>query len=179
VSYGFTAENQDLDLPSLDLVGCRFGRLIVLARAGKDTGGKPRYLCLCDCGRRKVMPESYLGRTQSCGCLNRELLGQRALRHGHLKGGKRTPEYEAFCHARNHCRNPHSQGFKYYGGRGIQFLFESFLQFFSELGPCPAGLTLDRIDNDGNYEPGNVRWATWKQQAHNRSRRKAERGKQP
>jgi len=82
--------------------------------------------------------------------------------------GKVPSEYAAYMNAKYRCTNPEAQGYVGYGGRGIEFLFSSFEQFFSELGSQPKGKTLDRIENNGNYEPGNVRWATPKQQAANR-----------
>ena len=77
------------------------------------------------------------------------------------------PEYQAYKSAKNRCSNPKSSGWNNYGGRGIRFLFESFEQFYAELGPRPIGKSLDRKDNDGNYEPGNVRWATPSEQIAN------------
>ena len=82
-------------------------------------------------------------------------------------GDKHPPEYSTYYAARTRCNNPRHDKWKYYGGRGIKFLFESFEQFFAELGPRPAGHTLDRINSDGNYEPGNVRWATREEQSGN------------
>lgn len=83
--------------------------------------------------------------------------------------GQRHPvEYCAFHGAKQRCTNPRNKNFYLYGGRGIKFLFTSFEQFFYELGRCPKGRSLDRRNNNGNYEPGNVRWATFKQQAKNR-----------
>jgi len=101
--------------------------------------------------------------------------------HGHHKanyrhGGTGTPEYMAYRDAKKRCTNPRHQRFHYYGGRGIKFLFESFEQFLMELGPRPSPrYSLDRINNDGNYEPGNVRWATQKEQRLN-SRPKRRKG---
>jgi hypothetical protein len=83
-------------------------------------------------------------------------------------GMNRTPEHYAYSNAKDRCTNPRSRRFSGYGGRGIKFLFTSFEQFFSLLGPRPEGMTLDRINNDGHYEPGNVRWATWEQQYSSR-----------
>ena len=80
----------------------------------------------------------------------------------------KTPEYRAYMDAKNRCTNPNSARWYTHGGRGIKFLFTSFAEFFSEIGKRPDGLTLDRIDNDGNYEPGNVRWASPSQQMSNR-----------
>jgi hypothetical protein len=79
----------------------------------------------------------------------------------------RMPELQAFRDARKRCTNPNVKAYKGYGARGIRFLFTSFEQFFEHIGPRPAGMSLDRIDNDGNYEPGNVRWATKAEQRAN------------
>lgn len=80
-----------------------------------------------------------------------------------------TPEYEAYNGAKQRCTNPKSKGWKYYGARGIQFRFESFVQFLLEIGPRPSPKhSLDRKENDGHYEADNVRWATKKEQMANR-----------
>lgn len=81
-----------------------------------------------------------------------------------------TPEYSSFKHARYRCSSPKCDKWAEYGGRGIQFKFESFEQFLAEVGPRPAGMTLDRINRNGDYEPGNVRWATKSHQNKNRRR---------
>lgn len=83
-------------------------------------------------------------------------------------GMSRTVEYRAFIGAESRCNNPKVAKFENYGARGIKFLFTSFAQFFEEVGVRPEGQSLDRIDNDGNYEPGNVHWATPVQQARNK-----------
>jgi hypothetical protein len=79
-----------------------------------------------------------------------------------------SPEERAYNAAKSRCLNPKAQAWKDYGGRGIEFRFTSFQQFFAELGPRPEGMSLDRKDNDGHYEPGNVRWATPAVQLENR-----------
>jgi len=81
-----------------------------------------------------------------------------------------TPEYRAYIDAKSRCNNPNSGRYYTHGGRGIKFLFNSFDEFFAAVGPRPEGLTLDRIDNDGHYEVGNLRWATPSQQLRNRRR---------
>ena len=81
---------------------------------------------------------------------------------------RHSPEYRLYCHAKERCNNPNSVSYKYYGARGVKFLFRNFEEFFAELGIRPIGLTVDRIRSEGNYEPGNVRWATMKEQASNK-----------
>jgi len=86
-------------------------------------------------------------------------------------GAKSTPEYAAYMSAKGRCNNPRNRSYKDYGGRGIKFLFTSFGQWLAEIGPRPSSAhSHDRIENDGNYEPGNVRWDTKDHQAQNRRR---------
>jgi hypothetical protein len=92
--------------------------------------------------------------------------------HGCASGGSITTELRSYYHARERCNNPNVKNWADYGGRGIKFLFTSFEQFVLELGKKPKGKTLDRIDNDGDYEPGNVRWATWEQQRANQRKQR-------
>jgi hypothetical protein len=80
----------------------------------------------------------------------------------------KTPEYRAYQDAKQRCTNPNSVRWYTHGGRGIKFMFNNFGEFFDYVGPRPEGMTLDRIDNDGNYETGNLRWATPSQQMSNR-----------
>jgi hypothetical protein len=155
----------------IDITGQRFGRLEALRFAGVDSHRFALWVCLCDCGTEKIIHGSHLraGSIQSCGCLNRELSAVRAQKHGAWG----TPEYISFAHAKARCTDSSAKQYADYGGRGIKFLFESFEQFFAELGPRPtAQHTLDRRNNDGHYAPGNVRWATRKEQASNRRKRK-------
>jgi hypothetical protein len=122
-------------------------------------------LCECGCGRATLLSD----RTDA----KRGVVRGQPLRfvHGHSRrehGMTRTPEGAAFRGARNRCTNPNAQAWKDYGGRGIKFLFTSFEQWFAELGPRPTPEhSVDRINNDGNYEPGNVRWATDEEQNRN------------
>ena len=103
---------------------------------------------------------------------------QGVLRHGHNRRGKQSPTYNAWAHAIQRCTNPNYRRYDRYGGRGITVCERwrgpggvGFANFLDDMGERPPGLTLDRIDNDGNYEPGNCRWATWSEQASNKSRR--------
>jgi len=145
----------------LNLCGLRFARLVVLARDTKRRKKtSPRWWAQCDCGKFVSVRVSDLryGYVKSCGCLR--------TRHGHA--ARRSREYCAFYDARSRCTNPKSDNFRFYGGRGIRFRFASFKEFLAEIGPCPSPAhTLDRINPDGNYERGNVRWATWEEQRAN------------
>lgn len=164
-------------MPSNDLLGQKFNRLTVVSFS-HTRNGDAFWVCICDCGTEKIARAKSLktGDCKSCGCLKREhdaarsqVMTQRNYRHGM----GRTPECKAYYQAHQRCTNPNCKAWKDYGGRGIKFMFESFEQFYSELGdkPEPKRLySVDRIDNDGNYESGNVRWATRSQQNSNQRR---------
>jgi len=108
------------------------------------------------------------GNTESCGCLNVEQITARSTIHGHKRVGKETPEYRSYRAAKSRCTNPHDKHYADYGGRGIRFELPPFIEFYSALGPRPPQCSLDRFpDNNGHYKLGNVRWATWKEQAAN------------
>ena len=155
----------------IDLVGQKFGRLTVLEEAGRSNRGSVRWLCECDCEEktRKVILGRSLrsGVTKSCGCLKVERLTTHGLRYHEL--------HAVWNRIIQRTENPNGPHFHDYGGRGITVCEEwrsSFLSFFNyimeNLGERPPGMSIDRINNDGNYEPGNVRWATQFQQIHNR-----------
>ena len=149
-----------------NLIGQRFGRLIVLRQAGRNRHGQVMWLCVCDCENEVIVSTNVLMRanTRSCGCLYRETRGKANTTHGM----SRTREYQIYHAAKQRCTNPNNRNFADYGGRGIEFRLTSFESFFADLGLCPPGHTLDRIDNDGHYECGNLRWATRKEQSVNR-----------
>jgi hypothetical protein len=128
----------------------------------------------CECGCGKPAPlwkrtQKTLGRIE--GSPARFIKGHCNRTHGR----RQSPEYASYRSAKNRCTNPKSQDWENYGGRGIKFLFTSFEQFFAVLGPRAAGTTLDRYpNNDGNYEPGNVKWSTLSEQnKHRRPWKKA------
>jgi len=155
----------------IDLKGMKFGRWLVIKRGENGKGKKARWHCVCDCGNARTVKGSSLtaGTSQSCGCLSRELTGKKFFKHGYARRGKLTRAYEVWLNMRNRCNNSNHPSYKNYGGRGISVYirWNNFENFLKDMGEPPDGLEIDRIDNDGNYEPGNCRWATSKQQKTN------------
>jgi hypothetical protein len=151
-----------------DRSGQRFGRLVAIRPAGKTKEGRISWLCRCDCGVDKVISGGPLnaGHAKSCGCL----LGENIKTHG-LSG---TPAHRSWKAAKQRCLNPKASNYARYGGRGITMdpvWATDFSVFLADMGQPPsARMELDRIDSDGNYEPGNCRWATRTQQVLNTSR---------
>lgn len=155
------------------LVGERFGRLVTVAYAGKGKDSRHQFLCRCDCGNETIVLEKHLrnGNTKSCGCLKKDVWREENVTHGLSK----TRIYRVWATMKDRCFRPNSQKFKDYGNRGITVCDEwkdSFEAFYGYVSKLPhygeEGYSLDRINNDGNYEPGNVRWATAETQSNNR-----------
>lgn len=159
------------------LVGLRSGRLTVI-RIGEVHGYKAKWLCRCECGNTALVWSYSLrsGRTKSCGCLKDELSAERSLVHGHTGRGTRSSEYNSWDGMNQRCHNTKNPSYRKYGGRGIRVCARwraSFANFIADMGRKPSPQhSIDRIDNDGNYEPGNCRWATLSQQNSNMQRSK-------
>lgn len=151
-----------------NIEGQKFGRLVVLKRVGTRSG-QALWLCRCDCGGVKETVGYCLrsGQTQSCGCLQKERTGSVQRTHGMRK----SRLYYTWAQMRERCEKPSSPAFKYYGAKGVKVCarWQDFANFIADMGMPPKGCTLDRIDNSGDYKPGNVRWADKVTQAKNRS----------
>lgn len=153
-----------------DLTGKKFGRLTVICRADNTKSKKVRWLCKCDCGKTTEVVSSNLtvGKTQSCGCLNREHLLQAITKHGMRK----SRIYNIWLHMIDRCENPKNTNFAFYGGRGITICKEwhdpiIFAKWAKSNGYSDK-LTIDRIDVNKGYSPQNCRWASRKVQSRNK-----------
>jgi hypothetical protein len=168
--------------PPSVFTGDRFGRLVVVEEADYRRGSRG-YLCRCDCGQMTLVASQNLrsGQVRSCGCLRRKTTSQRnresKRKHGHAAREARSSTYETWLSMRGRCLSPGHREYGRYGARGITICsrWDSFANFLADMGERPEGKSIDRIDPDGNYEPGNCRWATPLEQRHNRrdSRRQA------
>ena len=158
-----------MPMPFQDKIGQRFGRLIVKELISKKPVAK--WLCVCDCGNQTQVWGGHLksGVTRSCGCLLTDFNKTSHKTHGMTK----TKTYKSWRSMINRCTLPCMPSYKYYGGKGIGYdsAWQSFEQFFSDMGTRPEGTSLDRIDNSKGYNKENCRWSDAKTQANNRTQR--------
>lgn len=159
--------------------GARFDRLEIL-RPTVWRGTETYCWCRCDCGRTVYIRAADMRRARSCGCLKPDLMraiAKSRAKHGHARRSepsKGTPEYRSWCAMRRRCYNPKSTRYEQWGGRGIKVCPQwlgpnGFAQFLADMGRKPSPKhSIDRVDNDGHYEPGNCRWATKAEQSRNR-----------
>lgn len=163
----------------IDMAGRRVGLLTVIERAHKPNSTRAWWRCRCDCGNETITMGKYLrsGDTRSCGCVQRQCraAGNPKAGHGGATGGMLTREYRSWRDMKERCSNPRKQNYRFYGGKGVTVCERwraSYPAFLADMGKCPQGLSLDRIDPAGNYEPSNCRWADWPTQCANRRKAK-------
>lgn len=147
-----------------------FGRLTAVEYSGVDAQNRPMVLCRCECGATKAVMVYSLtsGSVKSCGCLQRETAASIKKKHGKSN----TREHNIWQLMLQRCKNPSASHYERYGGRGITVCDEwaSFENFLADMGPCPRGFSIDRVDNEKGYSKDNCRWATRNDQMRNTSR---------
>lgn len=156
----------------IDETGKIYGELFVIEEYGRDSQGVITWLCICSCGKKKIVRGTHLrrGLVQSCRCLQKRLVGLMAKKVNVTHSMSYHPIYNSWDCMWQRCTNPNAKGYKNYGGRGIKVCkrWKKAKNFIDDMLPnWKKGLTIDRINNDGHYTPSNCRWATFKQQRNN------------
>lgn len=171
-SCGCSAANTPLALE-----GQKFGRLTVISKVAERAASRAvQWLTRCDCGKEVVAsgPRLKFGHVTSCGCASRDFAAVLNRIHGKSKDPVYRRTYSAWQALRARCNKVNGVGYANYGGRGIKCCerWNSFEAFLEDMGVCPPGLTIERVDNDGNYEPTNCIWADMVTQNKNKRPRK-------
>lgn len=160
----------------VDLKGLKFDRLLAIERLPRlKRRGNVVWKCFCDCGNYVNVSSGHLrsSHTKSCGCLSSETAKLKWTKHGFKRSPKHggcTTTYKSWLHMRDRCNNNLNQDYSYYGGRGITYTesWDNFQEFLNDMGECPKGHSIERIDVNGNYEPSNCKWIPKNLQSRNR-----------
>lgn len=156
----------------MEIIGQKFNRWTVL-RLDHHVGSKAFYACVCECGTNAIVRKDQLTRgvSKSCGCWKKEVAREQIIRLSTTHGmANKTRTYGIWKGIHKRCENPNDKGWKDYGGRGIKVCdrWRDYELFLRDMGEAPPGMSLEREDNDGNYEPGNCHWATTIEQSNNK-----------
>lgn len=156
----------------VDLIGQKFTRLTVVKFDGMNKWKQRLWLCVCSCGKKKSIVSYQLssGGTKSCGCLQKEIVTNKNIKHNHARRKERSRTYTTWTSMIQRCGDQNCIDYPIYGGRGIIVCkrWQKFVNFLKDMGEIPSGFQLDRVDNNRGYDKSNCRWSTPKQQGRNR-----------
>ncbi len=157
----------------IDLTGKRFSRWTVIHRSKNNRHNQPTWLCRCVCGVEKIVTGGILssGQSKSCGCHKKDVQRQRMLERNTSHGLSKTKTYKIWSGIQTRCLNPNSSGYPKYGAKGVTICerWNDYENFLADMGECPDGMSIDRINNDLGYSPENCRWVDMKTQQNNRT----------